>query len=439
MTQPKALKSLLSAVTIGGILEWYEIFLYVYWAPVLSEIFFSKSYGNVAVIDALLVFAFGFLARPIGGLIFGYIGDRYGRKMAFISSILLCTLPTFVIAILPTYASWGIASQIILSVTRFLQGIPAGGELPGAMCYLKEYSSTQNKFFVTSFAFIGAQIGAILGILECSLFEMLMPREDLLDWGWRLSFAIGGLIGLLGFYLRKKIHETPMFLKLEKHDHILKKPIYESFFKHSKPMIITFFISIFEVVAYFMVAVFPALFYGRLFNISNIQNLLLTASLLTFSVITIPYFGKLGDLISPKKLMKMGALAALILVFPLYAAISYASFFWTVIIQCVLILAINIQFALLPGVMADLFPTSVRFTCLGFSFNLCDSIVGGLTPVMALCCINFTHDPASFVNLMGFAAIISLWLFTGPRANAVFDKQFHKFFTCVDHHDVDRN
>lgn len=432
MSVEKHLKKLLSAVTIGGILEWYEIFLYVYWAPQISQLFFAKSYGDVALIDALLIFAFGFIARPIGGLLFGYIGDRYGRKKAFLASIICCTLPTIVIAFLPTYASIGIIAQVILSFTRFLQGIPAGGELPGAMCYLKESAPESKKFFITSFAFIGAQIGGVLGILECLVFENMMPTETLLNYGWRISFAIGGLIGLFGYFLRHSIHETPMFLKLERHDHILKKPIYESFFHHSRPMIIAFFISIFEVVGYFMVAVFPTLFYGQVFEISSSQNLLITVLLLTFSAVTIPFFGKLGDVVSTKKLMVIGSLSTLLLTFPLYMSVSNANFFWTIVIQSLLILSLNVQFALLPGILSDLFPTSVRFTCLGFSFNLCDSLVGGLTPVMALCCVGYTHNPGSFVGLLTIAALLNIWMFTGCRSKAILQKKFHLFFRCVD-------
>jgi len=433
MALSSKLRKLATAVTIGGILEWYEIFLYVYWAPQISNLFFANSYGNVAVIDALLVFAFGFLARPIGGLLFGYIGDRYGRKTAFLSSIVFCTLPTCVVAFLPTYATWGAVSQIILSITRFMQGIPAGGELPGAICYLQESAPEKQKNYFTSFAFIGAQIGGVLGILECLVFESYMPSEDLLEYGWRFSFALGGVIGLLGFFLRNKIHETPMFLKLERHDHILKKPIYESFFKHKKAMFIAFMISIFEVIGYFMVAVFPAVFYGQIFDISSTQNLLTTALLLILSAVTIPLFGKLGDRFSVKKLILLGASTTLLLTWPLYAAIFNSNFTWTIAIQCLLILSLNVQFALLPGILANLFPTSVRFTCLGFSFNLCDSIIGGLTPVMALCCVGITHNPASFVGLLTFSSLLALWLFSGPRAQAIFDQKFDLFFRCVNH------
>jgi MFS family permease len=425
------LKKLVAAVTIGGVLEWYEIFLYVYWAPQISELFFSKKQGDVAVIDALLVFAFGFLARPLGGLLFGYIGDRYGRKLAFVSSIILCTLPTFIVAFLTTYAKWGLYSQIILSLTRFLQGVPAGGELPGAMCYLKESAPENKKYYIQSYAFLGAQIGGILGILESVIFETYLDQADILSYGWRLSFALGGLIGLFGFFIRKQLHETAMFAKLERHDHILKKPIYESFLKHKKPMFIAFCISIFEVIAYFMVAVFPAVFYGQVFEISSTQNLLMTALLLTLSVITIPLFGKLGDRFSVKRLILIGSLSTLGLIVPLYFSIFNANFILTMFIQCLLILSLNVQFALIPGILSELFPTSVRFTCLGFSFNLCDSLIGGLTPVIALCCVGYSHNPASFVFLLAIATVFNIWLFTGRRAEAIFYKKFNLFFGRV--------
>jgi MHS family proline/betaine transporter-like MFS transporter len=422
MALSKNLHRLITAVTLGGILEWYEIFLYIYWAPQISELFFAKSYGNVALIDTLLVFAFGFLARPIGGLFFGYIGDRFGRRLSFIISIVCCTLPTLVVAFIPSYASWGIASQLILSITRFLQGIPAGAELPGAMCFLSESAPKKNKYFITSFAFIGAQIGGILGILECVLFEHFMSPDNLLSYGWRLSFALGGLLGLLGFYLRKNLNETPEFSSLEKNDHILKKPVYEAFIHYKKPMFMGFLISIFEVVAYFMVAVFPTIFYGQIFEISSTQNFLTTSLLLILSAVTIPLFGKIADRFPPKKLILAGSASAVLLSIPLYLSIVNSNFTWTIIFQCLLIFSLNSQFALLPGILSDLFPTKVRFTCLGFSFNLCDSIIGGLTPIIALCCAGATHNPGSFLIILFLAGLFSLYLFSGKKADAFFPK-----------------
>lgn len=433
MQKKIALPRLISALTIGSALEWYEIFLYIYWAPQLSELFFAKSYGHVALIEAFLVFAFGFIARPIGGLLFGYIGDRYGRKKALITSILLCIIPVVVIACLPTYATLGITAQIILSIARFLQGIPAGGELPGAMIYLKETAPESKKFFITSFSFIGAQTGGVLALSICFLFQMYMSPENILAYGWRLCFAIGGLIGLLGFFLRSSLKESPQFQKLKKEHHLVKKPLSMSFIHHRRPMLIAFFITIFQVISYFMVAIFPSLFYKQIFALSSSQNLFMTVGVLSFSALTIALFGKLGDVISTKKLMVTGALFTFLLSICLYTFITHASFTGTLVTQYLLVLSLNAQIALLPQILTGLFPTSVRFSCLGFSFNLCDSLIGSLTPVMALCSINYAPNPGSFVALLSIAAILNIWLFTGARAKAIIQKKFDLFFRCVDH------
>src|ERR1700722_19426931 len=136
------------ALTIGSVLEWYEIFLYIYWAPIIGRVFFNYSSTLADLISTLLVFAFGFLSRPLGGLIFGYIGDRWGRKKSIIISIVLIALPSIAIGFMPSYAKWNSFSAIFLVVMRLLQGIPAGGELPGAMCYLEEIATPEKRRYV---------------------------------------------------------------------------------------------------------------------------------------------------------------------------------------------------------------------------------------------------------------------------------------------------
>jgi MFS family permease len=185
--------SMLLAVSAGGIIEWYELFLYVYWTPLISRIFFANDSSFLASLKMLFVFFIGFLARPLGGVWFGHIGDKEGRKVSFIQSILLMTLPSFAIALMPTQLL-GMATPIILCIIRFLQGLPAGGELPGAMCYLAESTDTdKQRPFLCSFSFVGPQIGVIIAMLECYFLEHYCSQEFLLTYGWRLSFLLGGI------------------------------------------------------------------------------------------------------------------------------------------------------------------------------------------------------------------------------------------------------
>ncbi|MGE5196238.1 MAG: MFS transporter, partial [Anaerolineae bacterium] len=241
----------IAATTAGGVIEWYELFLYVYWAPLISKIFFSSDSKFSASINTLFVFFIGFLARPIGGLIFGHMGDRYGRRVSFIRSMILITLPSFAMGLLPSI-EMGIFAPVVLGALRFFQGLPAGGELPGAMCYLAESARKEKRSFVCSFSFFGPQIGVLISMLECYLFEKFMSQEFLETWGWRISFIIGGLLGLVGFYIRHRLKETPAFLNLGKSRKVLHRPIFETIIRHKKELIFGFFASFLDVVGFYM-------------------------------------------------------------------------------------------------------------------------------------------------------------------------------------------
>lgn len=407
----KGERLIIFAVTIGSLLEWYEIFLYVYWTPIISRILFDYPTEIVNTINTLLVFAFGFLSRPIGGLIFGYIGDRWGRKISFVISIVIVSLPSIAIGLTPSFLAWSYFAQIFVAIMRLMQGIPAGGELPGAICYLSESAIPGRKKYLCSYAFVGAQIGAIIAMVECLLLEKYLSHQVLITWGWRFSFLIGGLFGLLGFFLRSKLKESPMFQHLKELHEVLKKPITESFKRHKEKMLIGFCVAIFEVVGFYTISIFPALYFKQIFNISDMKNVVIIAILLTVSAVTIPIFGKVSERYNTRFLLISSALGVIFVSFPFYQAINRSDFFYTIVYEIILIFFLNIQFALLPSFLAELFPTRVRFTCVAFSFNTCDSIIGGLTPILGIYLIKSTGNNAAFVLLLVLSALISLPIF----------------------------
>lgn len=408
MFRKRTESSIITAVTIGSILEWYEVFLYIYWAPIISDSLFDYSSEFINLISTLVVFAVGFLSRPLGGLFFGYIGDKCGRKEALVISIIVSSLPSIVIAFLPSYTVWNYMSQVSLLLLRFLQGVPAGGELPGAICYLSESATHRRRKYMCSYSFVGAQIGGIIAMIECLIMESFLTHKDLVSWGWRVSFLVGGFLGLFGFYLRNHLEESRLFKHLQEKFETTKKPLHEAFHMNKERMLIGFLISIFEVVGYFIISVFPAVYFQELFKISSKDSLIITASLLTISGITIPFFGKFGQKHKSKPLLIISAIGVLLFCYPFYLAVKDRNLIMTLFIEVVFIFFLNIQFALLPSVLSALFPTAVRYTCLGFCFNVCDSIIGGLTPILAISLIKFTGNSGSFVSLFALSAIISL-------------------------------
>jgi MFS transporter, MHS family, proline/betaine transporter len=187
----KAQAQVILTVTFGNILEWFEIYSYAYLAPILARVFFNFESSLVNLISSFVIFGSSFLTRPFGGILFGRLGDIIGRKKAYLLSITIMTIPTFLMGCLPSYAKWGIFAPLSLVVLRLLQSIPAAGEVPGTICFLYENSDLGNNKFITSWTGVGNQIGAILGVIETFIMDQFMSDEFLMTWGWRISFWSG--------------------------------------------------------------------------------------------------------------------------------------------------------------------------------------------------------------------------------------------------------
>lgn len=407
MSARKMEATLISAVTIGSILEWYEIYLYVYWSPIIADEFFDLSGPVAELINALLVLIVGFIARPLGGLIFGYIGDRWGRKRSFLLSIILISIPSFATAFM-SFSTWNLFAIVYVGIMKFIQGIPAGGELPGALCLLSEGSSPERKRYLCSYALVGPLIGQIISMTQCIFLEMYLSHESLVEWGWRISFFIGGTIGIFGYFLRTKIHESDSFKHLKKSHHVSEHPIKEAFTNHKKNILLGFLISIFEVVGFFMIAFFLVDNFTKIFNIDQKHTLLINIIMLTPLTVIQPLIGKLGDKYRNKPLYILSAVGVIFISIPFYFAIRESSQFWSITLLAVLVLFLSIQFALLPSLIVDLYPTEVRFTCIGFSFNVCDSVIGGMVPLLATLLVQGWGNTASFVIIYPIAAMIFL-------------------------------
>lgn len=399
------------AVTLGNLLEWYEIYLYVYWAPIISRLFFNSTSDLVNLTNTFLIFGMGFLARPLGGIFFGRIGDLLGRKKSLILSITMMIIPTFVTGFLPGQAAIGFMAPVILGIMRILQSFPAGGELPGAFCYLYETSHLRHRRFMCSWGAFGFQVGILIATLECFLLERYLNPQALLEWGWRLSFIIGGLIGIVGLYLRYKLHETPLYREMLTHEQVVKESIPTVLTKHKKGIFMGILFCSLNSSAFYLLTVNFPVYFGEVLGTSYANNLMLTTILLLLITIPLPFYGKLADHYSNKRLLVGSTLGIIALLAPLYFAIVYKSLLFMGIIIIIFSQFFTMLSTLIPYILADQFVTRVRFTCVGLSFNLADAIIGGFTPVAALYLLNKTENEASFCWFLTFFAVVSLVAF----------------------------
>ena len=405
----KSERAIILPVTIGSMLEWYEFFLYIYWIPIIAKDLIDLSTPFMELITFLSVILVGFIARPLGGLIFGYIGDHWGRKTAFILSIILITIPSIFTAIMPTVSSWSLFAIIYIGIMKFLQGIPAGGELPGAICLLYEGAAPGRKKYLSSFTFIGPLIGQIISMGQCLLMIEFFSSEFLLKFGWRISFLIGGLIGIFGFFLRRKLHESPDFRHLKEKHEVLKNPIKHSFKMYKYKMFLGFMISIFEVMGFFLLTFFLVENAEKILNVNIKQELMMNIVILAITAILLPYIGKMGDKFKNKPLFITSAIGIIFFSMAFYFTASNSLTVLSFVFLGILMLFLCIQYALLPSLLAGLYPTSVRFTCIGLSFNICDSFIGGISTYLGFVFVRLSQNWASFILLLPVSAIIFLF------------------------------
>ncbi len=401
-------RSIILPITLGSMFEWFEVFLYNYWAPLMSKSFFDLSIPLAELIYAVLILGTGFIARPIGGLVFGYIGDKWGRKLSFLISIAAITLPSIAIAFTPSFSSWAYGSLVYIGLMRFFQGIPAGGELPGALCFLSEGSNPERKRYLCSYLFVGPQIGQILSMLLCFSLERYLSNEQLVSWGWRLSFGVASVIGIIGFFVRRKLHESKEFEHLKIEHKIEKNPLRKSFKYHKKNMILALFISVFEVIGFFMIYFYLFENSKEILRIPSKSVLLIYSLYLMVLTIIMPIIGSIGSKYESRALLKLSAFGVILFSLPFYISILNGSILLMFLFLTIIILFFCIQFSFLPSFIAGLFPTAVRFTCIGFSFNITDGVIGGFVPNIGDWLTQVTGKPASFILLFPLTAIIFL-------------------------------
>ncbi len=412
-------RSIILAINIGNTLEWYELALYAYWAPILADIFFDHNSPTSNLINVFLILALGYLIRPLGGLFFGRLGDRIGRRKALLWSIFAISIPAVGMAFLPSYSSIGILAPILLCIMRLLQSFPAGGELPGSFCYLYESAQPSNRKYLTSWGFVGNQLGFIVALVECLFFEKFLSHEDLVIWGWRLSFLLGGLIGIYGFYLRCTLKETPFWEKLEQTHKVVSSPIKEVFLAYKWKIAKGIGYSAITSSSFAALSAFFPLYFDALFGTDHSINLMLSIAVLVLVTLPLPFFGKLADKYNYKTILIFCSVLILLLLMVL-RLLPMGSLYALSICIC-LTLSFACLYAILPFILTDLFPTQLRYTGIAITYNLADSI-GSLTPVAGIYLLQFAGNQMIYFWILALCTLISLGFYMAIKVGRTTSK-----------------
>ena len=389
---------------IGNVLEWYDFTVYAYLAGILGTKFFVAGDENTALLATFAVFGVGFVARPLGGLLIGLFGDKYGRKPALLLTFLMIACSTGLIGILPTYASIGIAAPILLVLARLMQGISAGGEWGGAASFLVEWAPPHRRGLYGSLHPCAITLGLLLGSGVTGLLTTTLGSATMADWGWRIPFLIGAMIGPLGFYVRRKVDETPVFQRAKR----APESAVMADFSMARAMLLAFaFPAVQSVVTYVFISYFPTFTqkYAGLTPSAALWSSALATLVMGSSCVA---SGWLSDKTGRKSNMLVACVLLILLAYPLLSfALGGGSMWVVILIQSVFTSFCGLFLGAMPAALVEMFPTSRRLTGLTTAYNLQSMVFGGFAPFIASWLITQTGAPISLSYFVIFSAIVS--------------------------------
>jgi metabolite-proton symporter len=372
------------ASTVGTTIEWYDFFLYGTAAGlVFGKLYFPNDDPLSGTLNAFAIYAIGFIARPVGAAIFGHYGDRIGRKATLIATLVLMGIGTFLVAIVPTYSQIGIWGAIILTVLRVIQGIGVGGEWGGSVLLSMEWTkANHNRGFVASWPQFGVPCGLFLSNLAVLAFSS-MAGDSFATWGWRIPFFLSIFLVAIGLYIRLGILETPTFSKLMTDNKLEKAPVAEVIRRQPKEIVLTAFARMSEQAPFYIFTAFVFAYGIGTLHVS--RDLLLTAVLVAsvVSLFTIPYSGHLSDRIGRKKMYIIGALCMGVFGFIYFGMLNTMS---PVLIFLAIVLSLiphDMQYGPQAALIAECFPSRVRYSGASLGYQLASIIAGGPAPLIA--------------------------------------------------------
>ncbi|MCX4084597.1 metabolite/H+ symporter [Rickettsia hoogstraalii] len=389
---------------IGNAAEWFDYALYAQFAYIIGQHFFPDSEMRDTLTFA--VFAAGFIVRPLGGIIFGNIGDRFGRRTALVIGIITMTVPTAGIGLLPGYNTIGIAAPIILTIIRLIQGFSLGGEFSGCISYIVEHASLEKRGLAGSASFVSMCGGMLLGLLTAAGFSYFMPADMLFEWGWRIPFIVGLFIGSIGLYIRKNLAESPIYKKAKESGRLTRFPLRETLTKYPKELIIALGLYITVTAPFYTSTVFIGNFMQTL-GYTSTQSTIVSSIILIVMMIVFPISAYVSDKVGRRPVLIWGIILLILSVYPIFVALGSMNFTLAIIFQVIFAGIIAIYMGPIPTVLVEIFPTSVRFTGVALSYNLAAAIFGGTAPMLAMILTKVTGDNYAIAYYLIALALLS--------------------------------
>jgi MFS transporter, MHS family, proline/betaine transporter len=402
------MKKIIIAGMIGNGLEWYDYALYAYMTLIISKLFFPAGDESVHLLATLGIFAVGFIARPFGGIFFGIIGDRFGRRAALVSSIFMMAIPTGCIGLLPTYAQIGIWAPIFLTFIRVLQGLSLGGAFCGSMTFLVEHAPPHKRGIVGSTSVASLCIGFLLGSLVSMAVKLPLTDAQFESWGWRIPFLLGIAIGFIGFYIREHCEEPPAYAEAKRSGALSARPVRDAFAHEWRHLLQAIGLYITVTMPFYLLTAYLMTFVQHSLGRSQGEALALNTMVMTIMLIVAPLSALVSDRIGRRKVLAFGAFATLIGIYPVFTLLQSQDFTYIVLAHVIFALINSIYIGPIPAVLVEIFPTRIRYTGMALSYNFSAAAFGGTAPMVCQWLITETGNNYSIAYYVMICAIISL-------------------------------
>jgi len=409
---------------LGNVLEWYDFGLFAIFSPLFSRLFFPATDSRTAMIEIIAIFAIGFICRPIGALLFGYLGDHYGRAFTLRLSVLTISLPTLFIGMLPTYEAAGIIAPLLLMLIRMMQGISIGGEYGGNLIYLTESASARFRATTAALASMGANFGVMLASLTGLLLTSLYTQHFLDSIGWRIPYLVSGIVCLLLYTYRLKMAETAIFTHLQEAHLVTPNPIKTIFTMHLPHTLRILGLVCMGSTFYFFCFVFLPIFLAQRQLLDVKQISILMSFLMLLMIMLVPLAGLLCDVIGRRNMLLFNALLVVLIVVPGFYLLHFNHVALTLLVLIVFTIASTLEQGTTPAALVEHFPAATRYTGLSLGYNLGNGLLGGTIPMIAtwLASESFMGKiaPAIYVAVWASVTYLVVYFFI-PSSNKIID------------------
>lgn len=426
--QHVVLRRAATASFIGNFIEWFDYASYGYLAVVIGDVFFPDTDPTTKLLSAYAVFAMSFLLRPVGAVVWGWWGDRLGRRWALAWSILIMSGSTFLIGLLPGYASIGLWAAVGLLLLRMIQGFSASGEYAGAGTFLAEYAPEKHRGAYTALVPASTAAGLLGGSLLVSALFALLNDADMHSWGWRIPFLLAGPLGLIGRYIRVHLEDSPEFQEMrEVSDKKLaqqKSPLVKLVREHTRAVCVGFGVACLNAVAFYLLLSYMPVYVHEELGVKEGTATLLTTVTLAIYIVFVLISGRVSDRYGRRTMLLWACGAFTLLSVPIFWLMGQGGVLVILIGQILFAIMLTVNDGTLATFLAESFPTEVRYSGFALSFNTANALLGGTAPFIATALIKWTDSsiaPAFYLALVALVAGLTME-FAAPRHQRSFMK-----------------